>query len=195
VDRAIKNLPNALTLFRLVVIPFFVYLLYDPSRDMVYAATALFVVASITDYFDGLLARYFKVVSDTGKLLDPLADKLLVMTALVMLVSLRADVDGAPWVPAWMVVIILARELWVTGLRGIAATQGMVLSANAGGKWKNALQIFAISCLLLHYPFKILGIVVNFEAFGTNILAISIAFALWSGLDYTTEVLGKVKWT
>lgn len=194
-DRAIKNLPNALTLFRLVVIPFFVYLLYDPSRDMVYAATALFVVASITDYFDGLLARYFKVVSDTGKLLDPLADKLLVMTALVMLVSLRADVDGAPWVPAWMVVIILARELWVTGLRGIAATQGMVLSANAGGKWKNALQIFAISCLLLHYPFKILGIVVNFEAFGTNILAISIAFALWSGLDYTTEVLGKVKWT
>lgn len=191
-DKALKNLPNFLTIFRLLVVPIFVYLLIDPSPLMLTWGTVLFILAAITDYFDGMVARRLKAVSDTGKLLDPLADKILVMAALVMLVGLRSDVDGEPWVPAWMVVVILAREMWVTGLRGIAASKGQVIAAKAGGKWKNALQIIAVVCLLAHVPIRFGEFVINFEALGINILFVSIAFALWSAGDYTAAVLKKI---
>jgi len=180
-----------LTYLRLFLVPVLVALLIDPTPESVHWAAFFFIIASVTDFFDGFIARRLKAVSDTGKLLDPLADKILVMAALVMLVGQRADIDGAPWVPAWMVVIILARELWITGLRGIAATRGTVIAAGTGGKWKSALQIVAISCLLLHYPIRINDFVFNLEIIGVNILIVSIGFSLWSAGEYTTAVLGK----
>ncbi|MDZ4785366.1 MAG: CDP-diacylglycerol--glycerol-3-phosphate 3-phosphatidyltransferase [bacterium] len=193
-DKTLRNLPNILTISRLFLVPVFVFLMIDPSEQMVLIATGIFVLASITDFFDGFIARKFKVVSDTGKLLDPLADKILVMAALVMLVAQRSDIDGSPWVPEWMVVIILAREMWVTGLRGIAASKGNILAAGAGGKWKSALQMFAITCLLIHHPLMIAGIAISTKIIGINILVLSIFFALWSAGEYTVVVMGgKIK--
>src|SRR5262249_9731081 len=113
----VQRLPNYLTFFRLALVPVFVVLMLEPSEYMVFLAIIVFVVAAITDYVDGIIARSFGAVSDFGKLLDPLVDKILVMAALVMLVAQRSDVDGTPWVPGWMVVLVMARELWVTGLR------------------------------------------------------------------------------
>ncbi len=181
--------PNILTLSRLLAVPLFVVLLTDPSDLMVAWALGIFVFASITDYLDGWVARKFNAVTDAGKLLDPLADKILVMSALVMLVGLRADVNAAPWVPAWMVVVILAREIWVTGLRAVAATKGQVMAAQSGGKWKSALQMFGIIALLLHYPIAFGNLVVNFQSVGILLLALSIVFSVISAYFYTKAVI------
>ncbi|MCB9029874.1 MAG: CDP-diacylglycerol--glycerol-3-phosphate 3-phosphatidyltransferase [Deltaproteobacteria bacterium] len=186
-----KSIPNYLTYLRLVLIPIFVFLMVNPSDEMLYAATVIFVIAAITDYLDGLIARNLDAVTELGKLLDPLADKILVISALVMLVAQRSDVDGAPWVPGWMVALILAREVWVTGLRGIAANRGVVIAASSGGKVKSALQLIAISCLLLHYPIDVLGFNIDFSMVGMNLLILSVAFSLWSAGEYTSEVFSK----
>lgn len=189
--KLVKNIPNALTFLRLLLVPFFVYLMIDPSRLMLNWAAGIFIFASITDYLDGFIARRFKAVSQTGKLLDPLADKILVMSALVMLVAQRSDIDGEPWVSGWLVVIILAREMWVTGLRGIAASGGVVIAAQSGGKWKNALQLIAISVLIIHYPLNLGGYLIDLQLLGTNILILSVGFSLWSAGEYTAQILGK----
>ena len=146
----IKFVPNGLTILRLMLIPVFVVLMREPTQSMVYWATGLFIFASFTDFIDGYIARKFGAVSDLGKLLDPLADKILVMAALVMLVAQKTDEFGEPWVQGWMVVFILAREIWVTGLRAVAAKDGVVVAASNAGKIKSALQMFAIVLLLLH---------------------------------------------
>lgn len=185
----ISNLPNGLTYLRLALVPVFVLLMIEPTPGMVYLATFVFVFASLTDYLDGYIARAYGVVSDTGKLLDPLADKILVMAALVMLVAQRSDLDGAPWVPAWMVVLLLGRELWVTGVRAVAASRGVVMEASQSGKVKSLLQMAAIALLLLHYPVKIFGLVISPELLGINLLIISLAFSLWSAGEYTWRVL------
>jgi len=143
-----KQLPNWLTFFRLVLIPVFVFVLIEPSRSSLNLAAVIFVFAALTDYADGMLARRYKAITDFGKLFDPLADKILVMAALVMLVSLQDD-NGASFVPAWMVVLILAREFWVTGLRAFAAKDGTVVPAKSGGKVKSALQMISILLILL----------------------------------------------
>ena len=189
---SIKSLPNMLTYVRLLLIPIFVYLLMDPSRTMIYAAIGIFVFASLTDYLDGVLARSFNAVSDTGKLLDPVADKILVMAALVMLVSLKTTEVGEPWVPVWMVVLILARETWVTGLRSVAASQGVVMAAGQAGKWKSFLQMVAIVFLLLHQQplIRVGDSAIAARFVGEALLMISILFSYWSGLDYTWRVLG-----
>jgi CDP-diacylglycerol--glycerol-3-phosphate 3-phosphatidyltransferase len=111
----------------------------------------LYLLASITDYFDGYLARRNKSVSDVGKILDPLADKLMVASALIMLAAM--DRPGEPSVPAWLVVIIIARETAVTIIRGIALTEGIVMHAEALGKYKFILQSFAVVGLLVHYAY------------------------------------------
>jgi CDP-diacylglycerol--glycerol-3-phosphate 3-phosphatidyltransferase len=181
--------PNILTIARLVLVPVFVFLLIEPSQLMVKWALGIFIFASITDYLDGWVARKFNSVTDAGKLLDPLADKILVMSALVMLVGLRSDVNATPWAPAWMVVVILAREIWVTGLRAVAAASGRVMAAQAGGKWKSALQMIGIIALLMHYPMRIGPILVNFQAVGIMCLAVSIVFSILSAIDYTRAAL------
>ncbi|MBX7143828.1 MAG: CDP-diacylglycerol--glycerol-3-phosphate 3-phosphatidyltransferase [Oligoflexia bacterium] len=188
----VRKIPNWLTLLRLGLIPLFVILLIDPSPFMLFMATAIFIFAALTDLVDGYLARRFGAESDLGKLLDPLADKILVLAALVMLVAQRSDFDGSPWVPGWLVVLVLAREVWVTGLRGIAASRGMVLAANSAGKLKSGFQMVAIVLLLLHdFQFRFFGISIASQTIGVNLLLLSVVVSYWGALEYTSLVLSE----
>jgi CDP-diacylglycerol--glycerol-3-phosphate 3-phosphatidyltransferase len=185
----IKNLPNILTFVRLGLIPIFVFLMIDPTEGMLLAATIVFSFAAGTDFADGLIARKYGAVSDLGKLLDPIADKILVMSALVMLVAQRSDIFGEPWVPGWMVVVILAREIWITGLRSVAAARGVIVAASGSGKWKSLLQMVAVISILIHKPFTVLGLSVDPQWFGLNVLFLSIAFSIVSAAEYTKDIL------
>lgn len=192
--KRVKEIPNLLTYLRLVLIPVFVFLMVDPTPAMRFGALAVFLLAAITDYFDGILARKFSAVSDLGKLLDPLADKILVMAALVMLLAQRSDLYGDPWVPGWMVVLVLAREIWVTGLRSLAASQGVIVEASTAGKAKSFLQMVAITFLILHeVKFSVLGAVITCQLIGLYLLLVSIALSLWGAIEYTVEILGGYK--
>ena len=172
------TLPNLLSLFRIGIIPVLVYLLTFNDRVSAVLAALLFLIASITDYFDGYLARRNRSVSDLGKILDPLADKLMVIAALIMLTAM--DRPGEPSVPAWLVVIIIARESAVTVIRGIALSEGIVMHAEALGKYKFILQAFAVVGLLVHYTYW--G--VNFFVAGIYFLVLSAIIAVWSGISY-----------
>ena len=133
------NLPNKLTILRIIAIPVFIVVLLMGHR---YIATVIFIAAALTDMLDGHIARKYNMVTNFGKLMDPLADKLLVMSALLLLVQL-GNVAG------WMAVVILAREFAVTGLRQVAASEGIVIAAGVTGKVKTILQMIAIPLLLL----------------------------------------------
>ena len=172
------TLPNLLSLFRICIIPVLVYLLTFNDRLSAAWAAALFLIASITDYFDGYFARRNRSVSDLGKILDPLADKLMIIAVLIMLVAM--DRPGEPSVPAWLVVIIIARESAVTVIRGIALSEGIVMHADTLGKYKFILQAFAVVGLLVHYTYW--GI--DFFVAGIYFLALSAVVALWSGITY-----------
>lgn len=142
------NLPNQLTMARVVAVPFFI-VLYLMGLDV--WAAVLFILASATDALDGYLARKHNLVSNFGKIMDPLADKVLVISALVLLVE-----SGA--VAGWMLIVILAREFAVAGLRTVAASEGVVIAAGTTGKIKTILQMLAVPLLLLHnWPFTYLG--------------------------------------
>lgn len=172
------TLPNLLSLFRIAIIPVLVYLLTftDPISGLL--AAFLFLVAALTDFFDGYLARRYRTVSNLGKILDPLADKLIIVTTLIMLTAM--DRAGEPEVPAWLVVVIVARETGVTLLRGIALTEEIVMEAEELGKYKFLLQAFAVFALLVHYPY--FG--VYFHVVGVYFLVLSTIIALWSGVNY-----------
>ncbi len=170
-----ERLPNLLTLCRIFTIPLLVVLLSFPRPLTRILAALLFVLASTTDYFDGYLARRFDVISPMGKLLDPMADKLLIMAALVMLV---AGPQGS--IPAWMVVIILGREIMVTSLRGVASAHGVVIQAEELGKYKTILQTYAITGLFLHDPY----FSIDFHAGGMYFLWASMILSIWSGVSY-----------
>jgi CDP-diacylglycerol--glycerol-3-phosphate 3-phosphatidyltransferase len=142
------NLPNMLTMFRILVIPVVLVFVYYESRMNSFIAAALFALASATDYLDGWLARRQNMITVLGKYLDPLADKLIVMSTLVMLVPLGR-------IPPWVVVLLLTRELSITGLRSIASSEGMLIDASQGGKWKTAFQLTGILGLLIHYPYPV----------------------------------------
>ena len=165
--------PNCLTLYRIVAVPGIVILLLFPNRLSTCLAALLFSAAAITDYLDGYLARKKGLVSNLGKVIDPIADKLIVSTAFIMLTSLG-------WVPAWMVCIIIGREIAVTGLRNIIAEQQKDVSASALGKYKTGFQIAAIIPLLFHYSY--LGIDLN--VIGRFFLWGALIFTIWSGVDY-----------
>ena len=177
----IWTLPNFLSLFRILIIPVLVYLLTfaDPFSSLL--AALLFLVASFTDYLDGYFARRNQSVSDLGKLLDPLADKLMVAAVLIMLTAM--DRIDEPSVPAWLVVIILAREIAVTVLRGIALSEGVVMQAETLGKYKFILQAYALTTLLIHYQYW--GI--DFFAAGMYFLVFSAIIAVWSGVNYHVQ--------
>jgi CDP-diacylglycerol--glycerol-3-phosphate 3-phosphatidyltransferase len=172
------TLPNLISLFRILIIPVLVYLLTFPDRNSALLAASLFLFASVTDYFDGYLARRNKSVSDVGKILDPLADKLMVASALIMLAAI--DRPQEPSVPAWLVVVILARESAVTVIRGIALTEGVVMHAEPMGKYKFILQAYAVVGLLVHYRYW--GF--DFFAAGMYFLVLSAVIAMWSGVNY-----------
>jgi len=148
-------------------------MLLAPGRSLGVAAAVLFGLVCLTDWLDGYIARKWKQVTTLGKFLDPLADKLLIVTAFIMLIQLGR-------VPAWVVAIIVGREIAVTGLRSIAVDSGVVIAASPLGKLKTVSQIFALIPLMLHYSFYS----VDFHAIGTVLLYISLALTIWSGYDY-----------
>ena len=188
-----KKLPNWLTFLRLALIPVFVFFLIEPSRASLTIAAIIFVFAAVTDYADGILARRYAAITDFGKLFDPLADKILVMAALVMLVSVRDD-RCTSLVPGWMVTLILAREFWVTGLRAFAAKDGNVVAAKSGGKVKSFLQMASILALLLHdYKLSVAGFTVTYQFLGLNLLLVSLAFSYISAFDYSIAILAPDK--
>lgn len=179
------NIPNKITLSRILLIPIFILLLSIPFEwgewnigDTTlpishFVAGLLFIFASATDWVDGYYARKYDLVTNLGKFLDPLADKLLVSAALILLVELGLA-------PAWIVIIIISREFAVTGLRLVAAGEGIVLAASNMGKLKTVTQIVAIAALLLHnFPFSYLGL-----PFAMIMLYIALFFTILSGYDY-----------
>ena len=178
------NLPNIMTVFRIVLIPLLVVLLTDPRPTASLLAAFTFFIASLSDFFDGYLARRWGISTTLGKLLDPLADKLIVAAALIML----AGMTRTPSVPAWMAAVIIGRELAVTGLRAVALGQGVVLAADELGKYKMIFQMFALHGLLLHYPF--LG--VDWHLAGMYFLWIALVVSLWSGIDYHVKVIRQL---
>lgn len=167
------NLANSLTLGRVLTIPVIVALLYYPNKITAFLAALLFFVASITDIMDGMVARRQNQVTNLGKFLDPLADKLLIGSVLVMLVELG-------WVPAWITIIIICRELAVTGLRAIAMEKGMVLAADKFGKMKTVLQSLALGPLLLNYQY--FGI--DCHLVGMYLLYGALVLTVFSGANY-----------
>ncbi|MFB1049506.1 CDP-diacylglycerol--glycerol-3-phosphate 3-phosphatidyltransferase [Paraliobacillus sp. JSM ZJ581] len=179
------NIPNQITLSRIFLIPIFILLLTLPldfgewtigasTLPIVdFVAAMLFIVAAGTDWVDGYYARKHQLVTNLGKFLDPMADKLLVSSAFILLVEMGM-------IPAWIVIIIISREFAVTGLRLVAAGEGIVLAAGNMGKWKTTFQLVSIAALLLHnFPFSF----INFP-FDILTLYIALILTVISGIDY-----------
>ncbi|MEO6488024.1 MAG: CDP-diacylglycerol--glycerol-3-phosphate 3-phosphatidyltransferase [Thermoanaerobaculia bacterium] len=169
----IWNLPNALTLLRIFLVPFLVVVLLTRFDGREYAGLTIFLVAAITDFFDGYIARKRNQMTRLGALLDPIADKMLMSAAFISLVEMDPS-----HVPAWMVVIIIRREFAVSGLRSIAAQQGVTIAASPLGKVKMVSQVVAISLLILGHE---LG---EFRLIGRLALWVVMLFALVSAIDY-----------
>jgi len=165
--------PNSLTMCRIAAVPVIIVLMYFPNRVCMFLAALLFSAAAITDYLDGYLARQRDLVSSFGKIMDPVADKLLVSSSFIMLVY-----HG--WIPAWVACIIIGRELAITGLRNIIAEKGEDVSSSWLGKYKTGFQISAIIPLLLHFSY----FTIDMHAIGTFFLWGALVFTIWSGADY-----------
>jgi len=175
--RAIKlTTPNLITLLRIAITPLMVWLLTLAGPTAAAAAAGVFLLATLSDFLDGYIARSYGSGSTLGKFLDPLADKIVVTAALVMLAGTARE----PRVPAWIVVVLVTRELAVTGLRAIAAAEGRVMAADELGKYKMVLQSIAIQALLIHYTY----FNVDLFAAGMFVLWISMVVSIWSGVDY-----------
>ncbi|WP_175576462.1 CDP-diacylglycerol--glycerol-3-phosphate 3-phosphatidyltransferase [Alkalihalobacterium alkalinitrilicum] len=179
------NVPNQITISRICLIPIFMIFLIVPmdfgNLSILgthipvshFIAAIVFIIAAATDWLDGYYARKYKLVTNLGKFLDPLADKLLITAALISLVELQMA-------PAWMVIVILSREFAVTGVRLVAAADGSVIAASPLGKIKTVFQIIAISALMLHnFPFAPLDF-----PFGMLMLWIATLLTIISGIDY-----------
>jgi CDP-diacylglycerol--glycerol-3-phosphate 3-phosphatidyltransferase len=167
------NLPNCLTLLRIAFIPVLFFLLFQTGRKAGVIAALCFSVASLTDILDGFLARKHNTVTPIGKVMDPLADKLLITVCLIMLIPLHQ-------VPAWVVTVLVARDLAITGLRSMAALQGSAMPAEAMGKHKTAFQTVAIIFLLLHYQY----FTIDFHRIGMGLLMVALVLSVWSGVAY-----------
>lgn len=173
-----KHLPNLMTLSRIFVVPFIIWCLMIPSVYGGFIAAAIFILASITDYLDGMLARKYQVVSVVGELMDPVADKILVSSTLIMLIPSER-------LGPVMVILLLARDTLISGLRSIAAVERKVIAAGTVGKWKTAIQMGAIPAVLIREP--ILGI--PFYELGYWVLWLSVGLSLVSGAQYIVSYL------
>ena len=171
--KVIFNLPNTLSLMRMVCIPVVVVCLLFPGRWGSFLAALFFGGAFITDFLDGYFARRYGDVTVLGKFLDPLADKILVTVTMIMLIPLER-------IPAWVVMLIIVREIAVTGLRSIAASEGVVIQASSLGKYKTIFQAVALVLLCLHYPYFGLDL----HVVGMVILWVALIFTIWSGWAY-----------
>ena len=171
--RAIFNLPNTITMLRIGVIPVLFGLLFSPGPAMSLVITILFIGAALTDLLDGYIARRFEIVTTMGKFLDPIADKLIVTTAMILMIPIGR-------IPAWIVAVIIIRDFAVDGIRHIASSDGIVIQASPLGKRKTLCQIFAVSALMIHYPF----IGADAHTIGMIILYIALILTVTSGIDY-----------
>jgi CDP-diacylglycerol--glycerol-3-phosphate 3-phosphatidyltransferase len=179
------NLPNTITVVRMAVVPVLIGFPFYSGRTGSIVVAWLFIIAALGDLLDGWAARRGGQVTKIGKLLDPLVDKLIVTTALIVLLTMEPE-----RIPAWalvLVVVIIGRELAVTGLRGIASAGGRVVAAGWQGKLKTTAQNIAIGCLL--FPRGTLGVDRNFEL-GVTLLAVATALTLWSGYVYFADYFG-----
>ncbi len=169
------NLPNKLTIVRVCLIPFFVAaLLFDHGNNytMRIVANVLFIIASLTDLFDGKIARKYNMVTNFGKFMDPLADKLLVCSALICLIELGQ-------LPAWVVIVIISREFIISGFRLVAADNGVVIAASYWGKFKTTFQMIAVILLIFDIP--ALRLIANIT------VVIAVALTIISLVDYVAK--------
>jgi CDP-diacylglycerol--glycerol-3-phosphate 3-phosphatidyltransferase len=175
------NLPNLLTMLRIALIPVVLWLLLEGTPQGNFWAAMVYAISAISDFIDGWLARRMGLSSVLGKFLDPLADKLLVMASLVAMV-------GMGRVPAWAVIIVLARELSITSLRVIAISEGVTIAAGQAGKEKAALQMVAILMLIFHQRFRLdfgfFAVDADFHWIGLALLYLSVIFAVTSAGEY-----------
>ena len=170
-----QHLPNLITAFRLLLTALLaILLMFEQKTAIAFFCCLLFTVAAVTDWVDGYLARRFKAVTTLGKLMDPLADKLLVTTALIMLIPLGR-------LPAWVALVILSREMMVTGLRGIALSTGIVVAASGLGKVKSTLQYIGLGTLI--FPLGLLPIPF-LHHIGLAVVYAALVLTVWSGFDY-----------
>jgi len=181
-DLQFNNVPNQLTMLRIACVPLVVGLLFIETPLGDFFAALTFAVAAITDYFDGYIARKRKIVTVYGKLMDPLADKFLVVCSLIMLQYLGR-------IHPIVVMILVSRELGITGLRALASAEGVIISASGGGKWKAAIQMVAIPFLMLKQG--LLGIPVFY--LGMGMLYVSIAMSIWSAKDYVVDFIKALR--
>ena len=175
------NLPNKLTVLRVIMIPFFVAaLLYDggANQNMRYVAAALFIIASLTDMLDGKIARKYNLVTNFGKFMDPLADKLLVCSALICMIELRE-------LPAWMVIIIISREFIISGFRLVASDNGVVIAASYWGKFKTTFQMIGVVLLIFNIP--------ALSMVTTIVIWIALALTVISLVDYVVKNAGVIR--
>ena len=183
------NLPNMLTLARIALIPPVIVAMLANTPKSCFVAALLCSLAAITDWLDGWLARRRGLESLVGKLLDPLADKLIVMAILVVAAELGH-------MPGWFVVILLAREISVTGLRALAGQEGLTVAVHETGKWKTALQLTGLIGVVTHYAYRIdFGFtvqVVDFGGLGLGLLALSMVFSLLSAFGYFNGFMSAI---
>lgn len=167
------NLANKITMIRVLLVPLFVIVLFSNMQYSTYIAAFIFIVASLTDTLDGYIARSRNLVTNFGKFVDPLADKVLVSAAFISLIEIGK-------VPAWVVILIITREFTITGFRILAASEGVTIAASSLGKIKTITQLVAIIALLVNnYPFNLINI-----PFDMIMLYISLFFTVLSGIDY-----------
>lgn len=174
--REIFNLPNIITLMRISVVPFLFILLTEPGEFWSLILAILFALASITDMLDGYIARKYNMITTMGKFLDPLADKLIVNTAMILMIPIGR-------IPAWIVAVTIIRDLVVDGIRSIASSEGLYIQASILGKQKTIAQLFAVTALMVWYP--IFGI--NSYLVGMVLLYIALLLTVYSGLDYLVK--------
>lgn len=174
------NLPNSLSLVRILTAPLLVVLLLNPGERLSVASAIIFALVCVTDWLDGYIARKKGLTTTLGKFLDPLADKLLIVTVFIMLIPLGR-------IPAWVVALIIGREIAVTGLRAVASNMGVVIAASRLGKFKTLSQIICLVPLILHYTFYGL----NFHLIGLLLLVVAFVLTVWSGIDYFMKFLAS----
>jgi CDP-diacylglycerol--glycerol-3-phosphate 3-phosphatidyltransferase len=176
------NLPNTITLLRISVVPFLFILLLSPGEFWSLILAILFIIASITDFFDGYIARKYQMITTMGKFLDPIADKIMVNTAMILMIPIGR-------IPAWIVAITIIRDLIVDVIRSIASSEGIYIQASTLGKQKTLAQIIAVTALIIHY--SIFGI--NAHAVGMVILYIALVLTIFSGFDYFMKLYRNIE--
>jgi CDP-diacylglycerol--glycerol-3-phosphate 3-phosphatidyltransferase len=177
----ILSLPNGVTIIRIAAIPIILLLLFTSGQTYKIITAILFLLVAGTDTLDGYLARRRGMVTTLGKFLDPLADKLLIVTSLIALITARG-------IPVWMVIVIVGREIAVTGLRGIAVSQGIVISASSLGKYKTVFQVASIFFLIFNEEY----FSIDFSQVGMGLLWIALGIAVISGIDYFKKFLKEI---